>query len=181
MDDRSPAEGSATFREMAEFATFPASTQRYIRRSLDVAQARSDILTRWSRDVIEAASIRAQLRIYELLGDVRANVPETPDYNALLAFQGPLAALTGFDIGQGRLGGFSAYRFLYERLIGARVRPWLPGAFASAAMLPSLEPARRRALLETIPEAVATAPGWSTREPVFFPEWIDKSDLAEAA
>lgn len=181
MDDKAPGDGLATFREMAEFATFPAATQRYIRRSLDVGMGRGDVLARWSRDVVEAASIRAQLGMYALLDDVRAHIPQTPDYGALIGFQGPLTALTGFDVGQGRLSGFSAYRFLYERLLGARVRPWLPGTFAASAMLPSLEPTRRRALLETIPEAVATAPGWSSKEPVFFPEWIDKSDLAEAA
>src|SRR5689334_14902512 len=114
MDDKAPCDGLAMVREMAEFATFPAYAQRYIRRSLDVSMGRSDVLSRWSRDVVEAASIRAQLGIYNLLDEVRENVPETPDYGALIGFQGPLTALTGFDIGQGRLSGFSAYRFLYE-------------------------------------------------------------------
>ena len=71
---------------------------------------------------------------------------------------------------------FAAYRFLYERLIGAAVRPWLPGAFCAAAALPHLHPERRRALLQSISEAAATAPGWSNREPVFFPEWVEKVD-----
>src|SRR5690349_5094292 len=98
-----PSEGAATLREMTEFASFPAATQRYIRRSLDVGLERANAIQLWSRDVVEAASIRAQIRIYELLDEVRQNVPRTPDYSALLGFQGPLIALSGFDLGQGRL------------------------------------------------------------------------------
>ena len=48
----------------------------------------------------------------------------------------PLVALTAFDLGEGRLPCFSAYRFLYERLFGARVRRWLPAAFCAASALP---------------------------------------------
>lgn len=87
---------------------------------------------------------------------------------------GTLVRLTAFDLSQERLESFSAYRFLYERLLGARIRPWLPAAFCCAAALPQIRPDRRKALLHSISEAAATAPGWSTREPCFFPEWVDK-------
>jgi hypothetical protein len=86
----------------------------------------------------------------------------------------PLVTMSAFDLGQDRLQSFGAYRFLYERLLGAGARPWLPGAFCAAAALPHLHPERRRVLLQSISEAAATAPGWSTREPAFFPEWVDK-------
>ena len=62
-----PADGAMTLAEMKEFAGFAASTQRYIRRSLDVGLERRDAMERWSRDVIEAASIRAQTRVYDRL------------------------------------------------------------------------------------------------------------------
>jgi hypothetical protein len=93
---------------------------------------------------------------------------------------GPLVTMTAFDLGQDRLPDFASYRFLYERLIGAAVRPWLPGAFCAAAALPHLHPERRRALLQSISEAAATAPGWSNREPAFFPEWVEKVDITVA-
>jgi len=82
--------------------------------------------------------------------------------------------VTAFDLGQNRIDNFGAYRFLYERLLGAAVRPWLPAAFCGAAALPYLHPSRRRGLLQSISEAAATAPGWSSREPAFFPEWVEK-------
>ena len=163
-----------TLAEMKEFAGFPAATQRYIRRSLDIGLDRDDALRRWSRDVVEAASIRAQARLYDALPDLRATVPDDSGLDAIEPFLAPLVTLAAFDLGQGRLLNFSAFRFLYERLIGANVRPWLPGAFCAAAALPHLHPEKRRVLLQSISEAAATAPGWSNREPSFFPEWVEK-------
>ncbi len=169
-----PADGAMTLAEMKEFAGFPAGTQRYIRRSLDIGLEREDALARWSRDVVESASIRAQSRVYARLDQVRDAVPDDSGLDAIEPFLAPLVTMTAFDLGQDRLSGFGAYRFLYERLVGANVRPWLPGAFCAAAALPHLHPEKRRLLLQSISEAAATAPGWSNREPCFFPEWVEK-------
>ncbi|MCW3836459.1 hypothetical protein ACFQ1E_10465 [Sphingomonas canadensis] len=173
-----PAEGAMTLAEMKEFAGFAAATQRYVRRSLDIGLERDDALSRWSRDVVEAASIRAQARIYERLPEIRALVPDDSGLDAVEPFMAPLISVTAFDLGQGRLTSFSAYRFLYERLIGAEVRPWLPSAFCSAAALPNLHPDLRRKLLQSISEAAATASGWSNRQPAFYPQWVEKVDGA---
>ncbi len=172
-----PAEGVASLSEMKEFAGFTSATQRYIRRSLDVGLGRGDPLGMWSRDMIEAASIRAQAKLYERLDALRESVPEDSGLERVEPFMAPLVTISAFDLGQDRLQSFGAYRFLYERLIGANARPWLPGAFCAAAALPHLHPERRRNLLQSISEAAATAPGWSNREPVFYPEWVDKVDV----
>lgn len=169
-----------TLAEMKEFAGFASSTQRYIRRSLDVGLEREDAMLRWSRDAVEAASIRAQARVYDRLEDIRAMVPDDSGLDAIESFMAPLITVTAFDLGQGRLTSFSAYRFLYERLIGAEVRPWLPGAFCAAAALPHLHPELRRKLLQSISEAAATASGWSNRQPNFFPAWVEKVDTGTA-
>ena len=175
-----PADGAMTLAEMKEFASFSKGTQRYIRRSLDIGLARRDATQRWSRDVGEAASIRAQVKVYQRLDRVRDFVPDDSGLEEMEPMMGPLVAMTAFDLGQERLPDFASYRFLYERLIGAAVRPWLPGAFCAAAALPHLHPEKRRALLQSISEAAATAPGWSNREPSFFPEWVEKVDIAVA-
>jgi len=169
-----PAEGVMTLAEMKEFAGFASATQRYIRRSLDIGLDRDDAMARWSRDVVEAASIRAQARHYKRLPDIRAMVPDDSGLDAVEPFLAPLVTVTAFDLGQGRITTFSAYRFLYERLIGASVRPWLPGAFCAAAALPHLHPELRRKLLQSISEAAATASGWSSRQPAFYPYWVEK-------
>jgi hypothetical protein len=174
------ADGALTLVEMKEFASFTPATQRYIRRALDIGLGRRDAMRRWSRDAGEAASIRAQEHIYRRLDHIRAHVPDDSGLDEMEPMMGSLVTMTAFDLGQDRLPDFASYRFLYERLIGAAVRPWLPGAFCAAAALPHLHPEKRRALLQSISEAAATAPGWSNREPAFFPEWVDKVDLTVA-
>lgn len=175
-----PADGAMALAEIREFASFPAATQRYIRRSLDIGLHRRDAMVLWSRDVVEEASIRAQVRIYDRLDEVKALVPDDSGLDQVEPFLAPLVTISAFDLGQDRLQSFSAYRFLYERLIGAAARPWLPGAFCAASSLPHLHPERRRVLLQSISEAAATAPGWSNREPSFYPEWVEKVDMSKA-
>jgi hypothetical protein len=175
-----PADGAMTLAEMKEFASFSSATQRYIRRSLDIGLDRDDALARWSRDTVEAASIRAQARVYHRLPELRRIVPDDSGLEAVEPFMAPLVTLAAFDLGQGRLTSFSAFRFLYERLLGAEVRPWLPAAFCAAAALPHLHPDLRRRLLQSISEAAATASGWSNRKPNFFPHWVEKVEQLAA-
>lgn len=174
------APGMLTLAEIKEFASFSAASQRYIRRSLDVAFDRKDAVDLWSRDVAEAASIQAQYRFYERLPEVRALIPDSSAIGEAEQFMAALITISAFDLGQGRIDGFAVYRFLYERLVGAEARPWFPAAFCAAASMPHLQPERRKLLLQSISEAVATAPGWSKRAPRFFPEWVEKVDAAVA-
>jgi hypothetical protein len=176
-----PAGGALLIAEMKEFAGFPKATQRYIRRSLDIAFARTDPVETWARDEGECAAIRAQARFYKQLDHLRMQVPDDSGLDMIEPFLGMLVTLAAFDLGQDRLPSFASFRFLYERLLGASARPWLPSAFCAAAGLPHLHPDRRRSLLQSISESAATAPGWSTREPVFWPEWVEKVDIAAAA
>lgn len=165
---------SLTINELREFASFSPCEQRYIKRSLDIGLGRQDAFKLWARDAEEMASIRSQYVLYQELRGLRAACPEESGFEGLDDFMGKLVRLTAFDLAQERLTCFSAYRFLYERLLGAQARPWLPAAFCAAAALPQIRPDRRKALLHSISEAAATAPGWSLREPCFFPEWVEK-------
>ena len=94
-----PADGSLTLAEIKEFASFDAAAQRYIRRSLDVAYCRSDALALWSRDVVEAASIRAQTKTYEHLPSLRQAIPEDSGLSQIDGFVGLLVRVSAFDLG----------------------------------------------------------------------------------
>ncbi len=166
--------GAIVLAEMKEFSGFSSATQRYVRRSLDIGLERSDAIARWSRDIVEAASIKAQQRIYRRLDTIRDQIPDDSGLDSVEPFFAPLVTISAFDLGQDRLREFAAYRFLYERLLGPYVRPWLPGAFCAAASLPHIHPDRRKDLLQSISEAAATAPGWSNRSPTFYPDWVEK-------
>ena len=168
-------EGTSTLMEMQEFAGFSKGTQRFIRRSLDVGLGRRDAVERWARSDAEAALIRAQYIAYSKLDEIRGLIPDDISVEPMASMVSALVAVSAFDLVQGRLSDFAAYRFLYERLLGAAARPWLPAAFCAAASLPHLHPDQRRALLESATDAVA-CPGWSSREPRFVPEWVEKVD-----
>jgi hypothetical protein len=161
--------------EMKEFASFSAAEQRYIRRSLDVARKGVGAEERWSRNAAESTSIRLQARLYRtMLQAVRQTIPDDIAVEAATDLIGPLMTLTAFDLSEGKLLSFAAYRFLYERLLGGLVRPWLPSAYVAAAALPCLHPALRKSLLGSITAGEAAANGWSGRESAFSPEWVEK-------
>ena len=165
---------SLTIAEMREFASFTAAEQRFIRRSLDVGLGRCDAFKIWARDAAENAAIRRQYVAYQELKRLREDLPSGSDDERIDGFIGTLTRVAAFDLSQERLDGFSSFRFLYERLLGASARPWLPSAFVAAAALPMIRPDRRRMLLQSLSEAAATAPGWSDAQPSFFPEWVEK-------
>jgi hypothetical protein len=161
--------------EMKKFASFDACEQRYIRRSLDVLRKGVDAEERWSRDTEETASIRAQARLYRtLIPAIRSAIPDDIAVDAASEFMASLITLSAFDLAEGKLLSFAAYRFLYERLLGGSSRPWLPSAYVAAAALPSLHPAMRKSLLSAITEGEAAANGWSSRDTLFDPEWVEK-------
>ena len=167
-----------TISELREFAGFSPAEQRYIKRSLDVGLGRADAYRLWARDASEVASIRSQHVMYQDLDKLRGHEPDEAVLAGMDDFMGILLRITAFDLAQERLSCFSAYRFLYERLLGAAVRPWLPAAFCGASALPQIRPFRRKMLLQTLSEAAATAPGWSEREPRFFPGFVEAVEAA---
>jgi hypothetical protein len=165
---------SLTIAELREFASFSAGEQRYIKRSLDIGLGRQDAFKLWARDAGENASIRSQYLAYQELKALRGSVPAETGFDAIEQFMGKLIRIAAFDLAQERIESFSAFRFLYERLLGAEARPFLPSAFCAASALPQIRPERRKRLLQSISEAAATAPGWSDRAPSFYPEWVEK-------
>jgi hypothetical protein len=169
---------SLTIAELREFASFSEGEQRFIERSLDIGLGRGDAFKAWGGDgAADSAAIRSQYLAYRELKALREAIPCETTMEGLEGFMGPLLRVTAQDLAFDRIESFSAYRFLYERLLGAKARPWLPAAFCAAAALPQIRPGRRKVLLQSLSEAAATAPGWSDREPCFYPEEV----AAEAA
>ena len=168
--------------EMKEFAGFTAVEQRYICRSLDVAAHGATAIRRWSRDPLETANIKAQDKLYRtLLQVIRNSVPDDIDIESMAEIIGQLITLSAFYLSGAKIAGFCAYRFLYERLLGPAVRPWLPSAFVGAASLPYLHPDLRKALLASISMGDAAAAGWSNSGPAFIPEWIAEPEITSTS
>lgn len=164
---------SITVAEMREFAGFTADEQSYISYALDIGLGRRDAFRPWSRVEGDSEAIRRHYVAYKELRHLRGAVPEAGELEGVEAFFVRLVGLVAFDLGRERIGTFSALRFLYERLLGAGVRPWLPAAFCAAAALPQIQPDRRKLLLQSLSEAAATAAGWSLCEPRFLPDYVE--------
>lgn len=164
--------------EMREFAGFTPAEQRYIKRSLDIGLARSDAFKLWGTTTSESNAIRRQYVAYQDLKVLRDLIPETGDIGEVERLIGKLIRLAVFDLDQEKLSSFSAFRFLYERLLGPAARPYLPAAFCAAAALPQIRPQHRKGLLQSLSEAAATAPAWSDTAPRFYPEFIDDVEAA---
>ena len=169
---------SMTIAEMREFAGLAPCEQRYIKRSLDIGLARCDAFRLWGRNEAENTAIRQQYVAYQDLKALRDAVPQEGAMSEVERFLGKLVRMAAFDLGQERIASFSAFRFLYERLLGPAARPYLPAAFCAAAALPVIRPQQRKILLQSLSEAAATAPGWSQREPGFYPEYVDDFEAA---
>ena len=126
---------SLTIAELREFASFTEAEQLFIERGLDIGLGRGDAFKLWSCGAGDKAAIRQQYLAYRELRALRVSLPAEASLDGLQDFMGPLLRITAQDLAQERLDSFSAYRFLYERLLGAKARPWLPAAFCGAAAL----------------------------------------------
>lgn len=164
--------------EMREFAGFAPCEQRYIKRSLDIGMARRDAFRLWGRSEAENTTIRRQYVAYQDIKALRSLIPQEGTMGEIERFMGKLVRIATFDLEQERLGSFSAFRFLYERLLGAEARPYLPAAFCAAAALPVIRPQHRKVLLQSLSEAAATAPAWSDRCPSFYPDYVEDAEVA---
>ncbi len=169
--------GVRALSELKEYAGLSAGAQRYIRQALDVALDRQDAIAYRRQNQSEAKFIARQQLVYARLPAIRRALPAEQGEQGN-RFLGSLMSVSSFDLSQGELDSFGAYRFLYERLFGAAIRCWLPGVFCGAASLPQVPPRLRAVLLKSISEAAVTATAWSDREAVFFPDWHDGDERA---
>lgn len=162
--------GEMMFAEMQEFASFSMEAQRYICRSLDVARSPDVSPTDWARSEREAHDVHAQKQAYRLLSGIRAALPGSDGVMDAEAFLFPLISVSTFDIICGPITDFAEYRFLYERLFGPAVRPWLASAFLAAASSPDLPAEVRQALVRSATSGLTDR--WSSAQPTYQPHWL---------
>ena len=115
-----PGTASLTIAELREFASFTEDEQLFIERGLDIGLGRGDAFKLWSRRAGDKAAIRAQYLAYRELKTLREAIPGETAFDGVQDFIGALLRITAQDLAQEQLSSFSAYRFLYERLLGAR-------------------------------------------------------------
>jgi hypothetical protein len=162
--------GEMMFAEMQEFASFGLEAQRYICRSLDIARSADISPADWARNEREAHDIYAQKQAYRLLSEIRSALPGSDGSMDAEALLFPLISVSMFDIVCGPISDFSEYRFLYERLLGPAVRPWLASAFLAAASSPHLPADIRTELVRSVTSGLTDR--WSSAQPSYQPQWL---------
>jgi len=170
--------GELMFAEMQEFGSFGIEAQRYICRSLDVARSPDLSPADWARNECEAHNIYAQKQAYRLLPGIRAALPGSDGLLDAEAFLFPLIAVSVFDVTCGPIASFAEYRFLYERLFGPGVRPWLASAFLAAASSPHFPSEIRQALVKSVNSGLTDC--WSSAQPVYQPHWLGDGEALAA-
>ena len=178
MDVSIGLKGAKMMAELREFANFSRETQQFICQSLDIAFYPDVPVENWARDDEHAERITAQKQVYRALPGIRSALPRSCAPVDAEAFLYPLIEASAFDISCAQIATFAQYHFLYERLLGARVRPWLPTAFMTAASLPYIPADIRQALIATAGDALTDH--WSNVEPVYWPRLLGE-DQALAA
>jgi hypothetical protein len=170
--------GEMMFAEMQEFASFGIETQHYICRSLDIALSVNLSPAGWARSEREAHDIFAQKQAYRLLPGIRAEMPRADGFMNSEAFLLPLIAVSTFDVTCGPIASFPEYRFLYERLLGPKVRPWLASAFLAAAASPHFPSEIRQRLVRSVNSGLTDR--WSSAHPAYQPRWLDDGEQLAA-
>jgi hypothetical protein len=169
--------GEMMFAEMQEFASFGIEAQHYICRSLDIALSPNLSPADWARSEREAHDTSAQKQAYRLLPGIRAAIPGADGFMDSEAFLLPLIGVSTFDVTCGPIASFAEYRFLYERLFGPKVRPWLASAFLAAAASPHLPAEIRQGLIRSVNSGLTDR--WSSAHPAYQPRWLgDDEQLA---
>lgn len=168
--------------QRAELETYDLDARMHIVRALNMAESIAPdssplaiaIAARQNPDTVRMGATFQQLmggslaafyssgglaRLVQLLpidGEAMANA----EFLKLLIFA------TIQELNQGLISDFPPYRFLYERLVGTRIRPFLPSAFLAAASLP-------RWTIEWRIKATAGVEQWDENDlrspPLYFP------------
>lgn len=154
---------------MEQYARLPLASRRYIVRALDFGLKRGDYMARWAGSFFDMPTNLARADVYSGISIVRptisvgAGLPESVDVL--------LRRCTGFDLQFEEMSDFTAYNFLYERLFGAGIRPYLAAAYSAAASSPTLTADARRKALSGITMFEQTEENFGGDEPQFYPEW----------
>jgi len=167
--------------ERAEFADFSREEQLHVIRAIKMADSMSNgasslaagIAALRNKDssrlgaalvTIEAGAL-AQAYI-TALAELKQAIPRDGEVTANASFLKSLIWLTLRELEQGMIERYSPYRFLYLRLIGREIQPFLPSAFLAAVSLPRWERDWSRSAIASVELEDSSDFG---PPPVFFP------------
>ncbi len=167
--------------EMQEFAGLEPYEQRFIKQSLYMASVArhpeaasiEDVVGVWARGEDEEYLIRRQWDTYCQLPKVDRLTPSIFGYQYPPEAVAIILTMISVDLKAERISCFAAYHFLYERLLGPHIRPWLLCMFLWQATQPHLTAQHRESLFDSTPLMEVTATQWDNTASRFFPFWVE--------
>lgn len=137
--------------ERAEFATFSREEQLHIIRAIKMADSFSNAASTMAagiaamqlKDSSRLGAALVTIKAGDLaqayvaaLGTIKRGIPRDGEATANATFLRDLIWLTLRELEQGLIERYPPYRFLYERLVGREILPFLPPAFLASVSLP---------------------------------------------
>jgi hypothetical protein len=158
--------------ERAEFAGFGPATQGCIVRALDFGLPRGNPLADWCGDGWDLPLLMARMEIYLVIPELREQLLDSGIPDERFGRWPLIRRCARFDLAQAEMADLAAFRFLYERLFGPPLRPWITNLFVHAITEPGFTPEDRQSALATV-TPFDLAP-WEDDEPcTFFPGVMD--------
>jgi hypothetical protein len=133
---------------MAQFASFPEATRHYISEALVMGLTKPGEKPWVANTLWESAAKLARMDVYHSIPVVRERIAAKGYQLETWSDEfGLLHRYAQFDLQHEEMSDFPAFVFLYERLLGPAIRPWLLSIYLAAAGSPLLtEKGRERAI-----------------------------------
>ncbi|MDR7102308.1 hypothetical protein [Croceicoccus sp. BE223] len=136
---------------------------------MDFALPRGDYMARWPTSFFDLHTNHTRAKVYSGIPRVRP-LPKVSG-PLPLGVKALLDRCAAYDLQHAEMQDFVAFEFLYARLFGAAVRPFLPAAYMAAASSARLPLTTQRAAMGGIAMHEQIADTFDPEEPSFFPEW----------
>lgn len=164
--------------EMAQFASFPEATRRYICEALEIGFTGVSNKPVVGDRLSAIASRLARMDVYHSMPFVRECI-SNKNYNLETWSKefGLLHRYAQFDVQYAEMSDFKAFVFLYERLLGSAIRPWLLSIYLAAAASPRITEEAREQLLSGITAFDVAHDFVTAPAPKYFPNQDEDSRL----
>ena len=159
--------------ERAEFAQFRSLVQIYIVRALDLGLPRNHPMERWHEGgPVGMAMLLARADAYRHLGVLREELQDCKQVGPDFRYWDAIRKAVRFDVQHEEMGDIAAFRFLYERLLGPPIRPWITSLYLAAVTEPDSTSEWKERCLASVTAADLDDHDDKSM-PLFFPDIVD--------
>ena len=136
--------------EREDFDRLAEDQKLYIVKALDFGLPRDGAMDRWARRGLESALELARLDIYMPIPEMRERLLDAKPVTARLKGWDLIRRCVSFDCQWEPMRTVAAFRFLYERLFGPPIRPWITSLYLAEVTSPGALREWREACISSV-------------------------------